>query len=142
MNAKQRNYAETMLLGPTIFFAKGAILLLYLRIFTINRKMRYSIWFGLVWNFLLYWSGIPIATYYGTPRIGQPWDVVAATETCANLANYLVIQGVLAVALDLYIFILPIPIVLKLRISLQQRLSILGIFGTAILWVFPIACPL
>ena len=122
-----------MLLGPTLFFAKGAILLLYLRIFTINKKMRYSIWFGLVWNFLLYWSGIPIATYYGTPRIGQPWDVVAATETCANLTTYVLVQGVLAVALDLYMFILPIPIVLKLRISLQQRLSILGIFGTAIL---------
>ena len=122
-----------MLLGPTLFFAKGAILLLYLRIFTINKKMRYCIWLGLSSNFLLYWSSIPIATYYGTPRIGQPWDVVAITETCANLTTYLVIQGTLSVVLDLYIFILPFPIVLKLRISLQQRLSILSVFGTAIL---------
>ena len=122
-----------MLLGPTLFFAKGAILLLYLRIFTINKNMRYSICLGLIWNFLLYWSGIPIATYYGTPRIGQPWDAVAATETCANLTTFILVQGVLSVALDIYIFIIPIPMVLKLPISLQQRLSILGIFGTAIL---------
>ena len=122
-----------MLLGPTLFFAKGAILLLYLRIFTINKKMRFCIWLGLILNFLLYWSSIPIATYYGTPRIGQPWDVVAITETCANLTIYLVIQGVLSVVLDLYILILPFPIVLKLGISLQQRLSILSVFGTAIL---------
>ena len=133
LNVKQLNYAQTMLLGPTIFFAKAAILLLYLRIFAINIKMRYSIWFGLIWNFGLYWSGIPIATYYGTPRIGQPWDTVAGTEICANLTPFLLVQGVLSVVLDLYIFILPIPIVSKLPISLKQRLSVLGIFGTAIL---------
>lgn len=122
-----------MLLGPTLFFAKGAILLLYLRIFTINKNMRHCICFGLIWDFLLYWSSIPIATYYGTPRIGQSWDVVRVTETCANLNNFIVVQGVLSVALDLYIFVIPIPMVLKLPIPLQQRLSILGIFGTAIL---------
>ena len=122
-----------MLLGPTLFFAKGAILLLYLRIFTVNKRMRYSIWFGLVWDTLLYWVNIPIATYYGTPRIGQSWEDVAWTETCANLTTFVLVQGVLSVVLDLYIFILPIPIVSKLPISLKQRLSILGVFATAIL---------
>ena len=122
-----------MLFSPMLFFAKGAILLLYLRIFNVNTKMRYSIWLGLVWDFLLYWSSIPIATYYGTPRTGQSWDVVAMTETCANLEIYILIQGVLSVVLDLYIFILPMPIVSKLPISLKQRLSILSVFATAIL---------
>ena len=125
-----------MLFGPTLFFAKGAILLLYLRIFNINKKMRYGIWLGQIWNFLLYWGCIPIATYYGTPRIGQSWDDVALTETCANLNTVVLVQGVLSVVLDLYIFVLPIPIVSKLQISLRQRLSILSIFGTGILWVF------
>ena len=74
-----------------------------------------------------------MATYYGTPRIGQPWAGVAVTETCANLTTFVLIQGVLSVVLDLYIFVLPIPIVLTLPVSPQQRLSILCIFGTAIL---------
>ena len=95
--------------------------------------MRYSIWLGLVFNFLLYWSAIPVATYYGTPRIGQPWDVVTMTETRANLTTFVLVQGVLSVVLDLYIFILPIPIVSKLPISMKERLSILGVFATAIL---------
>ena len=122
-----------MLQSPTLFFAKGAILLLYLRIFTVNKKMRYSIWLGLVGNFLLYWSAIPIVTYYFSPRVGQPWTVVAVTDSSSILINYILVQGVLSVVLDLYIFILPISIVSKLPISLKQRLSILGIFGTAIL---------
>ena len=122
-----------MLLGPTLFFAKGAILLLYLRIFTANRRMRYSIWLGLVWDFLLYWINVPVATYCGTPRIGQSWGVVAMTKTCANVTTFVPLQGVLSVVLDLYIFVLPIPIVSKLPISLKQRLSILAIFATAIL---------
>ena len=122
-----------MLLGPTLFFAKGAILLLYLRLFTANRNTKYSIWLGLLCNFLLYSSGIPIVTYYFTPRIGQPWTVVAVSDTCSVLSTFVLVQGVLSVVLDLYIFVLPIPIVSKLPISLKQRLSILAIFGTAIL---------
>ena len=122
-----------MLLPPTLFFAKGAILLLYLRIFTVNKKMRYTIWLGLLCDFLLYWSSIPIVTYYFTPRVGQPWSVVAVTVSCPVLTNFILAQGILSVVLDLYIFILPIPIVSKLPISLKKRLSILGVFGTAIL---------
>lgn len=128
-----------MLIGPTLFFAKGAILLLYLRIFTINRIMRYSIWLGLLWNTLLYWSGIPIATYYCTPRIGKPWDPVTITNSCVKFTTYTLVQGVLSVVLDVYISILPIPIVLTLQISLKRRLSILGVFGTAVLSVLDIS---
>ena len=122
-----------MVFGPTLFFAKGAILLLYLRIFAANKNTRYSIWLGLLFNFLLYSSGIPITTYYFTPRVGQPWTDVAVTDSSSVLTTFVLVQGVLSVVLDLYIFILPIPIVSKLPISLKQRLSILGIFGTAIL---------
>ena len=95
--------------------------------------MRYSIWFGLIWNLLLYWSGIPIVSYYCTPRIGKPWDPFAIARSCTNFTTYTVIQSVLSVALDLYVFILPIPIVVKLQMSPKRRLSVLGIFGTAIL---------
>lgn len=128
-----------MLLGPTLFFAKGAILLLYLRIFSANRNTRYSIWLGLLLNFLLYASSIPFSTYYFAPRVGQPWTIVAVTALGSVLSTYVLVQAVLSVVLDIYIFILPIPIVSKLPISLKQRLSILGIFGTAFLWVFDIA---
>ena len=95
--------------------------------------MRYSVYLGLFWNFLLYWSSIPLAIHFCTPKTGQPWNPVTLANSCVKLTTYTVVQGVLSVALDFYIFFLPVPIVLKLQMSLKRRLSILGIFGTAIL---------
>lgn len=46
---------------------------------------------------------------------------------------YLTIVAILAVALDVYIFVLPIPTILRLQMSPTKRLSVLGVFGTAFL---------
>lgn len=122
-----------MLLGPTLFFAKGAILLLYLRIFTIDEKMQYSIWCGLVFTFVLYWIGIPIQSWYCAPRASDPWGLETVGKTCGDTILFGMIQGTLAVVLDIYIFLLPIPSVLGLQMTLKKRLSVLSVFATAIL---------
>lgn len=122
-----------MILGPTLFFAKSAIFLLYLRLFTINRKMRYCIWFGLAWTFVLYWINIPFESWNCAPRAGDPWGIETVGKTCGDNIMFGLVQGVLAVALDLYIFFLPIPIILSLQMSLNKRLAVLGVFATAIL---------
>lgn len=118
------------MVGPTIFFGKSTILLLYLRIFTVNKAMRYSVWLGLAWCFCLYWFYLPVSAFYCSPRIGQAWSVYSFAD-CEKLSLPGVIQSALSIPLDLYIFILPIPIVLRLQMSLKRRISILGIFGTA-----------
>ena len=74
---------------------------------------------------------IPIDTYYCTPRNGKEWDF--ANVHCGETILFGIVQGVLAVVLDFYIFVLPIPIVLKLQMSLKRRLSVIAVFGTAIL---------
>ena len=100
--------------------------------------MRYGIWFGLTWNFLLYWINVPLEPYFCAPRLGHKWDVEAVAGTCTKYVIFSVVQGALAVALDLYIFVLPIPVILRLKMSRKRRLSVLGVFGTAVLWVLPI----
>ncbi len=122
-----------MILGPTLFFAKSSIFLLYLRVFTIDKKMRRSIWLGLTFNFILYWINIPFESWNCAPRAGDSWGLDTTGRTCANNIMFGLVQGVLSVVLDLYIFFLPIPIVLGLQMSLRNRLAILGVFGTAIL---------
>ena len=133
LRIQQRSYAQGMILGPTLFFAKSAILLLYLQVFTINKKMSHGIWFGLAFNFVLYWINIPFESWNCAPRAGDPWGLETVGKTCANNIMFGLVQGVLSVVLDLYIFFLPIPIVLGLQMSLRNRLAILGVFGTAIL---------
>ena len=122
-----------MLHWPTFFFAKSAILLLYLRIFAVEQKVRYGVYAGLAWTFLLYWTGVPIATLSCAPRNGNVWNVQNVGERCQKMRLYLMVVSVLAVVLDLYLLVLPISTILGLRMSLNKRLSVLGIFGTAIL---------
>ena len=94
--------------------------------------MRYGIWSGLVFAFLLYWSGVLFGTLWCTPRGGEK-DLKDTTQKCEKNILFGLIQGVLGVVLDFYIFLLPVPTIIRLQMSLRRRLSILGVFGTAIL---------
>ena len=129
----QESYACVLIVGPTLFFAKSTIFFFYLNVFGVNKMIRYGVWFGLFWNFCLYWSSIPIETLTSAPRIGQPWNVETINRKYKIATIYSIFQGVFSVALDVYIFLLPIPVILRLQMSLRRRCSILGVFGTAIL---------
>ncbi|KAM0796848.1 hypothetical protein BDR22DRAFT_892787 [Usnea florida] len=134
-NYRKLSYTISMFSGPTSFFSKSTILLLYLRIFAIDKRMRYCIWFGLTWTLLLYWLAVPLNTVFCIPRYGDSLNLEEQSKPCSNLLIYTLIQGPLGILLDLYIFLLPIPIVLRLQISQKRRLSLLGIFGTAFLGI-------
>ena len=120
-----------MIYAATTLSAKSTVLLVYLRVFSIDQKMKYCIWFGLIWNFLLSLIVYPVDSYFCTPPIGKAWHL--ENFNCDKTRPWAVVQGVMAVALDLYIFCLPIPVVLRLQMSLSRRLSVLSVFGTAVL---------
>lgn len=130
---EQDSFAGILLVGPTLFFAKSAIFLIYLRLFGIDEKTRYGAWFGLLWTSLLYWTGVPIQIYCSAPVIGREWNSHIVDRDYRIVAIYSIVQGVLSVVLNLYMFLLPIPVILGLQISQKKRLWILGVFGTAIL---------
>ena len=119
--AQQKQFTAQILNGPSLFFAKTSILLLYLRLFGPKRSTRYAIYIGLVFAFCLYWISIPLMAYY-CPRL---W--------CHNMWILSLVQGPLNVALDLFILILPIPVVMRLQMSLPRRFAVLSVFLTGIL---------
>ncbi|KAM0802371.1 hypothetical protein BDR22DRAFT_887605 [Usnea florida] len=128
------SYSVSVTAGPALFFAKSTILLLYLRVFSVSRPMRYGIWSGLAFALFIYWSGVLFGTLWCAPRGGEK-DLKDITQKCEKDILFGLIQGVLGVVLDLYIFLLPIPTILGLQMSLRRRLSILSVFGTAILGI-------
>jgi hypothetical protein len=121
-----------MLLGPCIFFAKISIFLLYLQLFTVNKTNRQLIYAGMLFTFFLYWTNVAIEPYFCAPHLGQSWNFSVGMR-CTRLIPWGMVQGVLAVVLDLYIFILPIPIILNLRLPKRKKLSVLFVFMTAAL---------
>lgn len=133
----KRVYAHTLLFGTVLLTSKAAIFCLYLEIFGRNRKTRRLIWAGLICTVILYSTFIPFASVYDAPAAGTSWDQLFAQIADLNRAHVILYWslgiGAGSILLDTYIFILPIPILLKLHVSKVKRLQLLAVFGTALL---------
>lgn len=121
---------------PAIFLAKLSILLLYLRIFEIKKSIRVGVVIGAVWAFLAYIPNIVVSGYFCAPRIGQPWDIRIGS-TCDQPATkkWLVTSAAMSLVLDIFILVLPIPVVLRLHLNGKRRIGVFLIFFTAVLSV-------
>ena len=118
--------------SPTPMVAKLSILLLYLQFFKMHRPTRIAAYIGIVFNFLIYLPHIPIAAVLCSPAPGQPWGLEVDVK-CGRSVVWGPIQGTLALVEDIYIFILPIPVLVGLNMNSQKKIGTLLIFGTALL---------
>jgi hypothetical protein len=116
------------------FFAKSSIFLLFNQIFTIQKTLRHAIWVGQALNFVIYGAGVAAIIYYESPRVGEPWSAVLDGRTLIPL-KWWQAQSAIIVFLDIYIFILPLPNLWKLRIPLRRRIPVLAVFSLALLYV-------
>ena len=124
-----------MLLGPTIFFSKEAIFLLYLEIFQVKKRMRMAIFGGMVFTGFVYWTGIIIESIFCAAHIEESWDPLAGSPVsnrCPKSEYWGIVQGGCAIFIDLYIFALPIPVILQLQLATRRKIQILGVFMTAV----------
>ena len=128
----QTEFAAQEILYPTTFFAKLSILLLYRRVFTVKKPLLYCIYIGILITLLLYIPNVFLAAYFCAPHVGKGWDI-AGVAGCNDLGEWYVIQAALIVALDLYIFILPLQTIMQLQMPAKRRRGILIVFMTAIL---------
>lgn len=132
----QLSYAYETITTFGLLFAKTATLLLFHQLFQISRQLRLAIRAGNAVNSLLYGISIAVLTYYSTPHIGQTWDDVV-TEAVLHrdifAFKWSVGQATVGAALDIYIFVLPLPTILGLNLSTRKRIQLMAVFFTAIL---------
>lgn len=106
---------------------------MYRQIFTVDKKMRIAIWAGLIADFVIYGVSLVIVPYFEAPHVGETWADLLINQRPARITPTGAEQGSLAVLLDLYIFILPIPRLSTLKLQSRRKLKLLCIFGTALL---------
>ncbi|KAF2966127.1 hypothetical protein GQX73_g7452 [Xylaria multiplex] len=124
-------FIPAILLQTGAFFAKASIFLLYLQLFTVKKSMRFAIYSGLTFSFFLYGVGVAVATYYETPRNGENWTDILDGRTLIPLPWWQA-QSALSVALDIYIFILPLPVISRLKMPVRRRIQLVVIFSLAL----------
>ena len=121
-------------MGLAMFFAKASLLLLYLRIFSLKKPVRYWIYFGLIFTFCLYSVNIPFEAYYCAPSPSGSWgDMFSIGPKCYHSIILGLVQGSLSVALDLFLLILPMPVVMTLQMSSKKRVGALAVLMTGVL---------
>ena len=109
------------------------MLLLFLRVFSVDRPLRLAIYGAMIFTIPLYWTQLFLESYYCTPRPGHTWGDLSIGQTCGHNIIWGVVQGTLNVVLDIYMLVLPIPAVLSLQLSKAKKMGILTVFGTALL---------
>lgn len=95
--------------------------------------MRFAIWIGLAADFMIYSAGASIATYYETPRTGEAWINVLQDGRVLIPLRWWQAQSALAIVLDVYIFVLPLPTIFKMNMPTRQRISVIAVFSVALM---------
>jgi hypothetical protein len=106
--------------------------MLFSQIFDIQKAMRNAICVGHVFNFLIYAAGVAVVIVYESPRIGEPWTAVLDGRTLIPL-KWWQAHAALSIALDFYIFVLPLPSTWRLQIPIRRRIPVMAVFSLALM---------
>jgi len=121
-----------LIIAPTLWAAKAAILALYIRVFGSVSWLRWTAYFWIVFMALFYGMNIVAAGVYCIPRKGEAWGG-SSFARCSSSAWLHVVVGVFSCVADLFILILPFPIVMRLRVTLVKKVSLGVLFGAGIM---------
>ncbi|KAI3392171.1 hypothetical protein diail_6089, partial [Diaporthe ilicicola] len=111
--------------------SKASILFLFFQIFAVNRKMRFAIYVGFAAIVAAYGQNLILGPWYSTPHAGETWSDLYTNDRPQHLVKVGLEQAVLAVVIDLYIFILPFPMLSSLKLASRKRVQLWLVFGTA-----------
>ncbi|KAH7311255.1 hypothetical protein B0I35DRAFT_437781 [Stachybotrys elegans] len=110
----------------TILFAKLSILLLFVRIFSVNQGMRITIYVGMAVLTLFYVAMACVAIASMVQCDGLDADSI---QFCRNYSGPIILLNAsFNVATDFWILLMPIPLLLKLNLRLRQKLGIVAVF--------------
>ena len=130
--SQEQAFVISMSYGPTAFFAKLSLFWLYLRLFRPDYWTRILIYFGICITFVFYTATTVAGGVLCIPRSEESWAEVAFTRCQKNVITGFYL-GIFNVVSDLYILILPIPVIWQLQMPTRKKIGVCAIFMTGIL---------
>ena len=121
--------------GPTVFFIKISILILYMRVFSPHRQVRYWIYAGMGYTFITNTVTTVLFGALCAPRNGQDYIIQYTAPICVdNVDNLALAISIVNFVSDIYLLVLPLPMIWKLQLSPKRRMGLIAIFSTGILY--------
>ncbi|KAI5855028.1 hypothetical protein GGS23DRAFT_470600 [Durotheca rogersii] len=124
-------FAQQIIVSFVLFFSKASIFLLFYQVFDVKQAMRMAIRVGIVFSGLIYFTNIPTSAVLSAPHVGETWASVLLSGRPERDLIWGVVQSALGIILDLFIFFLPVPVIMSLNLSTKKKIQILAVFTTA-----------
>ena len=129
--ATQATVINEILFGPSAFFAKLSIFLLYLRIFGPNKLFRYVTCAGIAIIFAFYTATTVMPAVLCIRRPSETWLESQVTPRCTRNSSPLAYsQGIFGVISNLFIYLLPLRVIWQLQMPLRRKIGVSAIFAT------------
>ena len=125
--------AETVVNYPTYLSVKMSILLLYHRLFSVDRTIRYLIWVGIVLQVIGY--GAFTGCAIGLEVICSDAKKAETNTFCVNNYKVTYTQSLFSVVTDFYVLLLPMGVVSRLQLSFRRKIGVILVFMTGLLYV-------
>lgn len=118
-----------------VMFAKISILLFYKRLFGVHRHFRLAL-YGTMVFVVGYCGGASLAVLFKCSPMSATWSADREKWGNANCLSLTIIHSVIGgfnVASDLFILLLPFPILWRLQMPLPKKLGTSAVIATGIL---------
>lgn len=125
------------LYGVVLFLIKLTLFLLYLHIFSRVRWLKCLVWAGILLAAMFYGSMIIVFSLICTPRNGESYTEAYQTASCGKGPDVSLAAGIFNMISDIYLLLIPIPAVWRLKLEKKRKLGVLIIFATGFSWVVP-----
>lgn len=118
--------ASVILYVPAAGLAKVAILIFYLRI-NPDRKFRWAV-FAVLFITIGFMVALCFSLIFECRPIAKFWNPLLQ-GTCVRVSNLYLANGILNVVADFLVLLVPIPMLVKLHVSYNQKFLIWSIFA-------------
>lgn len=122
--------AEAFIGGFAIYFAKVPLLALLVRIFGIRKWLRVTVWTSVGLGFAVFLGSLLYVSVECSAA--KVHDAVSQGICIESASTNGLIHGTASLILDLVAFIIPLPIVLKLKVSTSKRIGLCAVFAAGI----------
>ncbi len=119
------NYIYNSIYNFSLGSVKLAILAFYYRVFSTVIFRRVVVFFGAI--ICLWLFGISVSVGLLCVPIERFWNRTIPGK-CMDLLSFSYFQNISNLVTDVIIFLLPVPLILRLQTSLQQKLALCGVF--------------
>ncbi|KAL8671048.1 MAG: hypothetical protein Q9168_004441 [Polycauliona sp. 1 TL-2023] len=120
-------YANEIIYASIVTCIKSSVLCLYLRIFGVNKK------FGIIVKCFIVavvaWGiAVLLTTIFQCKPVRGAWDISVPRDQCFNLRTWLIATNVPNIVIDFSIICLPLPLIWKLKLSMERKIGLTGVF--------------